>query len=183
MSQYYFTVASLPDLGYETEPSISYEYFMDLCHGVLEDSEYSILSSAHLDGSLSDGITNKVLKNWSLFEQSLRNELAKLRGPDIGIDYEKYTKEFLYEIGTQAIARNAIKEENPLKAEEYLNRERWFFLEELEVGHFFDLEKLIVYSIRLQLLERKKFFSMEKGKEHFMEMYEKIETAIAIRNT
>ncbi len=69
-----------------------------------------------------------------------------------------------------------------MKAEEYLNRERWIFLEELEVGHFFDLEKLIVYSIRLQLLERKKFFSMEKGKEHFLEMYEQIETAIAIRD-
>jgi len=182
LSQYYFTVASLPNLSYETEPSVSYEDFMDLCQNTLEDAEYSILSSVHLDGLLPDGITNKVLQNWSLFEQSLRNELAKLRGPDLGIDYEKYTKEFLYKIGTQAIARNAIKEENPLKAEEYLNRERWIFLEELEVGHFFDLEKLIVYSIRLQLLERKKFFSMEKGKEHFQEMYEKIKTAIAIRD-
>ncbi len=179
MSQYYFTVASLPNLDFESVPSLSYEDFLALCKSSLDPADYEILLSARLDGSLAEESANSVVSRWSVFEQSLRNELVKLRAPELGMDSGKFLKLFIDMTTTPAIARNSVKQENPEKAEEYLVRERWAYLDELEAGHYFDIEKIVVYSLRLQLLERKKLFTdREKGKEDFQEIYEQIKTAI-----
>ncbi len=178
MSQYYFTVAALPYLDFESAPSISYVDFLSFCESTLTPHDYELLTAAHLDGSLPEGFSHPVLTAWSIFEQSLRNELVKLRAPQLGMDTEKYVKLFIDNTTTSLIARNSIKEENPEKAEEYLDKERWNFFSELEAGHDFDIGKLIVYSLRLQLLERKNLFDEEKGKNGFQEIYEQIKTAI-----
>ena len=51
-----------------------------------------------------------------------------------------------------------------------MNRGRWQFLEDIELGHDFDLERLLVYSIKLQLLERRESLTVEKGEERFQTM-------------
>ncbi len=178
MSQYYFTVAALPYIDFESAPALTYRDFLALCESTLDARDYEFLLSAKLDGSLPEHCTNGVLKAWSVFEQSLRNELVKLRAPQLGIETEKYLKLFVDSTVTPLIARNSVKEENPEKAEAYLDRERWLFLDEIESGHYFDIEKLIVYSLRLQILERRKLFTPERGKEGFNGLYEQIKTAI-----
>ena len=178
MGQYYFTVASLPDLDFETVPSMGLHDFLTLCRGTVNEHDYEILESARFDGFLSEHITYPLLVQWSIFEQSLRNELVKIRAPRLGIDGEKYVKQFMYTTAAAPIARNSVKQDDPERAEAYLDKERWIFLDDLEVGHYFDIGKLIVYSLRLQLLERRKLFTAEKGKEHFQKLYEQIKTAI-----
>ncbi len=177
MSRYYFTVSSLPWLDFESEPPITMDRFIDVCESTLGEEDYNLVSKASLDNfeSCSD---NNVLKRWSVFEQSLRNELAKARGSNLGIDAQKYVKQFIDDTTTPAIAAAAGKQEDPLKAEMYLCRERWRFLDELEAGHFFEIENLIVYSLRLQILERKAKFKTDTGNENFQEIYEQIKTDI-----
>ena len=41
---------------------------------------------------------------------------------------------------TASLAAHAFKQESPMDAEDALNRGRWQFLENLKVGHFFDLD-------------------------------------------
>ena len=178
MSQYYFTVAALPYLDFESTPSISYDDFLSFCESTLDPHDYDLLVSAQLNGSLPGDISHPVLTAWSLFEQSLRNELVKLRAPQRGMDGEKFVKLFIDNTTTPLIARNSMKQENPEKAEDFLNKERWNFFNELEAGHDFDIGKLIVYSLRLQLLERMNLFDEEKGKNGFQKIYEQIKMAI-----
>ena len=64
--------------------------------------------------------------------------------------------------------------ESPLQAEEALNLARWGYLDQLEAGHYFDIDKLVVYVLRLQLLERKARFDEQKGREMFDLVYGEI---------
>ena len=177
MGQYYFTVSSLPWLDFESEPPVSMDTFNDVCESTLREEDYSLVKKASLD-DFDFETANPVLKRWTVFEQSLRNELAKLRGANLGIDAQKYVKQFIDNTTTPAIAAGAFKQETPLKTELYLQKERWTFLDELEAGHFFDVENLIVYSLRLQILERKVQFKKDAGNENFTEIYEQIKTSI-----
>ena len=82
-------------------------------------------------------------------------------------------------MGTAEIAREAAAQESPLAAEELLNRARWSFLDDLEVGCFFTIEKLIIYYLRLQILERKSLFNKEAGTERYKSIYQSITKEIA----
>ena len=68
------------------------------------------------------------------------------------------------------LAREAFGQADPAVAEESMNRARWQFLESLELGHAFDLQRLLIYSIKLQLLERKNAMTTAKGEERFQAM-------------
>jgi len=178
LSQYYFTVASLPLLNFEIVCPLRYDEFLEICGQNLSDHDFAAVESARLDVSDLKKAGNGILNRWILFERSLKNELVKLRGSELGIEPEKYIKHFVYNTSTPIIARNALKQEDPLKAEYFLDRARWNFLDEMEIGHYFDVEKLIVYSLQLQILERKMLFNLDQGKENFQNIYGKIKTAI-----
>jgi len=177
LSQYYFTVASLPSLDLSVTPQISMDQFIEVCRSTLSPEDLEVVESAAIDSFPAD-CDNAVLNRWMTFEQSLRNELVKLRAPGMGVDSEKYVRRFIDDTTTPAIASAAFKTDDPLKAEEYLDTARWNFLEELEVGHVFDIERIIIYSLKLQILERRKLFTIQKGKDNFQNSYEQIKTAI-----
>jgi len=62
---------------------------------------------------------------------------------------------------------DVVTEGNPLDKEIKLMRTRWEFLDNLSVGRYFDLGALIIYYLKLQILERKDSFNKEKGREVF----------------
>jgi len=71
-------------------------------------------------------------------------------------------------------AREAYNHESPLSGEDILNRARWSHLDELEVGHFFDLDRVIVYYLRLQILARRRIFTRSEGERLFAAINERI---------
>jgi hypothetical protein len=81
-------------------------------------------------------------------------------------------------MGSAELAAEAAGMINPLEAERLLNRARWQFLEELEVGHYFDVERLVIYSLKLQLLERIALHDQEKGREQFEVVFGKLNEKI-----
>ena len=52
-----------------------------------------------------------------------------------------------------------------LEAEKLLDRTSWQFLDELEQGHYYDLEFLMVYGLKLKILERHQEYATSKGRE------------------
>ncbi|MBU2250847.1 MAG: DUF2764 domain-containing protein, partial [Candidatus Omnitrophica bacterium] len=52
---------------------------------------------------------------------------------------------------------------SPLEAERKLLLLRWNFIQEQESGHHFDLTWLILYFLKLQILERLFSFDKDKG--------------------
>ena len=143
MDQYYYTVSSLPFLEIDSQPSISYSEFLNICRTTLSDRDFAIISSISLNKINNMEFSNPVIKKWISWEGSLRNELVKLRAVFLDFDPEEYLSDLESSTESPFIARTAFKMKSPLSGEEVINKGRWDYLDELEQGHYFDLEKLI----------------------------------------
>ena len=178
MDQYYYVVSSLPFLDFDSPPLIKIDEFMSICKSTLIEKEFNILSSVSLmELNTTDSATD-VIKKWLSWEGTLRNEIAKLRAASVDFESEFHGLDFETNLDALIAARNAYKLNSPLMAEKSLNKARWYMLDDLEQGHYFDLEKLIVYSLRLQMLERNSMFTTENGNENFQKIYENIKEAV-----
>jgi len=167
LSRYYFTVASLPLLRLEEPPELTLERFLEMCEPWLSPSDYRMVLEARLDDPADGGTASQVLRQWRAWERALRNALVLIRAQRLDQDPFEHLTEAPYVFGVAALAQEALAAGNPLEAEETLLRARWSILEELESGHFFDADRLVVYSLKLQLLQRRALLEAERGRERF----------------
>lgn len=172
MGEYYYTVASLPMLTLNQEPPITVDYFLDTCSYTMSDSDFDTLSKSV--STPGDKAVHPIVEAWYNWERSLRNELVKMRAQKTNMDSEKYLREGESTTGVFDAAREAFAAANPKIAEEILNSARWRFLDELEASHNFDLTKLIVYYLKLQVAERKRIMTDVNGKKIYKEIYDGI---------
>jgi hypothetical protein len=95
------------------------------------------------------------LKEWVNFEVALRNELVRARASRKKIDPSKFLR---LPDSPQAwishIAMLAYRCTSILEAERILDQARWNFLEDLSQGHYFDFDYLLIYGLKLKILER-----------------------------
>jgi hypothetical protein len=174
LAQYYYLVASLPLLFYDSEGIPSREDFLVTCRQHISHRHYRLLESASTTSLQATTASCKTLDLWRQWEIALRNELVRLRAKNRGREAEPYLIESPGGLAPQAVAREAFAQDSPLQAEDTLNRGRWSYLEELEVGHYFDIEKILVYALRLRLLARKALFDAEMGRQMFDAVYSEI---------
>ncbi len=155
---YVYLIASLPMLHFGMKPPFSLEVFLGICEKLIPEEDMGILRAASV--SISDeGIQKhaepRVLKQWRVFDTTLRNDLVRLRAARKRLDPHRYlrpgdyTDSFITHIAAQAVRNPLI-----LDAERMLDQERWRFLDGLESGHYFDLDFLVVYNRKLLILER-----------------------------
>ena len=160
-------------LSYDIEKPMTEEEFFDSCGSILTEKDYKIVKNAKLI-PFEENSANPVLEKWNSWERSLRNELVKMRAGRKSQDSEKYIASGGVETGTIEIAREAFQASNPLDAESIINKARWDYLEMLEAGHYFDLGKIIIFFLKVQVLQRKLQINKEKGKAAFSEIYNAI---------
>ena len=108
-----------------------------------------------------------VWQAYSSWETALRNELARQRAQRLGLDPDPFLRDAPFYSGLSAMVKEALGAGTPMAVETALDRRRWSCLEELETGTQFDLGRLIVYRLKLLLLERKDQFRPEPGRESF----------------
>jgi hypothetical protein len=170
---YYYTVSSLPFLTYEGDIRLAVEDFLSLCKDTLSPDDWEILSKVRLkDGDPPSGSAS--FDSWTLGEKLLRLEIAKLRAQKLGRDADGLPRIVPETQALVAAARAAVSEDSPAHAEDLILRFLWNFLDELEVGHAFDLDFLVVYYLRLQILELKKIRNKDEGRANFTSLYEAI---------
>lgn len=181
MSQYYFLVASLPLLSYENRDATEPSEFLEVLADHLPQDELDLVSSATIDAPLdATRCGQPTVDRWREFERGLRNALVELRAPAKSVEAARYRR--VDEAGhanTEPAeiaegSREAMAHESPLSGEDQLNRVRWHFLDDLEVGHFFDLDRIVIYYLRLQLLARRRLFTRANGEERFARINETI---------
>ncbi len=173
MGQFYYTVASLPMLNYEEPVDLKHSDYLDDCRKWLGPKEWEILESSLINPETEKEFPG-IAEAYRKWEISLRNELVALRAGALGLEAADYTVEGERFADTAALAAAAFKQESPLAAEDTLNKGRWEYIENLKVGHFFDLEFLVLYSLQLQILERKRCFDEETGFARYQEIYKNI---------
>ncbi len=180
MAHYYYTIATLPFFSYDAAPAVSVDDFLSLAKESMTSSAYTELSCARLD--ISDQEVKSLpsfIKPWYRFELSLRNALVRMRASRLGKDSGQFLREGEEETGIEEIIREVSSQSTPLLAEDVLNRARWSKLDELEVGHYFDLQRMMILYLKVQLLERKHCFREESGTTEFEEIYANIREAVS----
>lgn len=171
MSQYYFLVSSLPILYENKKTNITIEKFLASCLNQLTDKDFKILQNTHLLPISKKKPSCTSLDKWQAWEKSLRNELVKLRARNLSKDPRPYLREVAFFTEIQSIVQEAFSETSLLKAEDILYKARFKKLSELEAGHFFDIDKIVIYYLKLQLLQENNLFAFEEGKQFFQNLY------------
>ncbi len=164
-------------LSYDETVELTHSDYLEDCRKWLNPSEWNILKSSLINPETEKDFPG-IAEEYRKWEISLRNELVHLRAAALGLEADDYTVGGVKYADTAALAAAAFKEESPLTAENTLNRGRWEYIESLKVGHFFDLEFLVLYSLQLQILERKRCFDEETGFARYQEIYKNILSGI-----
>ena len=157
MPAYYtYLISSLPMLNFSTRAPFSLEDFITKCKNLILEKEFEILRIVCQQDSYSLNSQRIVsLKQWANFEITLRNELVRARAGRKKIDPSKFLR---FPDSPQAeishLAMAAYRSTSILEAEKILDQGRWNFLEALSFGHYFDFDYLLVYGLKLKILER-----------------------------
>src|SRR3989338_3123305 len=158
MPAYYtYFIATLPTLSFREKPPFSYAEFLNKGREFISEEDLATLKKIPSWGEYAPKDTpSDVLKRWYDFDILLRNALVKLRAARKHQAADKYLRPPQEEISPYAahIALSAHKNSSLLEAEIYLDEARWRFLDDLSFGHYFDRDFLIVYGLKLLILER-----------------------------
>ena len=179
MSQaYYYLVASLPTLSFEGKAPFSCADFLKECRSHLNDEDFLRLEKAISADEEMPLVIPGMVGAWVTFNRNVRNEIAILRASR-GMASRALTSsadihgERQYVPQLTELVEGASKATDPLTAEKILDAARWRHLEELVTGHYFDLEVLIVYALKLKILDRYVVIASSAGKEIYEE-YKKV---------
>jgi hypothetical protein len=180
MAQYYYAVATLPTLSLEETSYLTIENFLEFMQEQLTEEDYNHLRRATLDPPEEFGDMPAAYVTFARFVVALRNALSKERAGELGWELEEHLR--LDDRGETGVtepeamsrAKEALNADNPFRAEEAIVRAQWALLDELEVGRFFNIEKIIIYYLRLQLCERFGNMTVERGMDRFDEQYSRV---------
>ena len=173
MAVYYYISASLPMLvGPDQPPPLESREFLDACRRFLDQSDFPSVENSTLDPDGPDA--PGVCLGYRTWERSLRNDLAKLRAAEQQLDPSAYVRDVAPVFGTLQVASAAMNASTPLEAEILLDAARWSVIDDLETGHYFDIEFLRSYRLKLQLLERRAMFDEERGFAAYRDIYARV---------
>ena len=156
MAGYYtYLISGLPMLHFGAKPPVSSERFFQICHGIISEADIDIIKNAvRIEGHNYKKV-QPTAEKWRTFDTVLRNELVKIRAARKRIDPFKFMRGHGQTDPSIAhIALHAHRTPSLMESEEILDKERWQVLDDLSVGHYFDIEFLIIYGIKLLILER-----------------------------
>jgi hypothetical protein len=162
MNEYYYLIASLPYLQFGQEAPVSKDDFIKECRKWLSPGDMRALLSADLRCyDIRPGDT-AVLREWKTFDMEEREEIARVRAAKKKTEGVKVPERL----------KNIFDKETPLLSEMELERIRWRFLEDKSERHYFDLDALLLYFLKLQIQERLDRFDKDKGEKFFYETCE-----------
>ncbi len=152
-----YLISSLPGLAFGVKPPFSYPDFLALCRRLIPEKEVRVL--AGIPNIIESGYeyegSEVTLKAWCDFETLLANELVKVRASRKKVEAEKYLRRPAYvPVWVTHLALAAQRSTSLLEGEKVLDKERWNYLDEFSRGHYFDLDFLIIYALKLLILWR-----------------------------
>jgi hypothetical protein len=155
MDKHFYIISQLPTLAFDKENAMTIESFLQEAKKWMRRCEFKFLSKVKLFDTIPHKKDPRMWRQFKQYEIHLRQDLAQWRKS------RAEGREIKSADGVFSIA----KEGNPLDVELYLLKYRWTFIEELEKVHHFDLEFLILYFLKLQILRRLNMFDKAKGFE------------------
>ncbi len=179
MQQYYYTVASLPAVRFEEKPFLARDEFLEICRIEATPDDQDVIENARIFPELQEDEAPQpmpgVLGRWNELVREFSVGAAQIRAQNLGWDSERLPRAAGLDAAMAERTRTVLNEETPLKMEIALMRWLWQVVEDLETGHHFDREKLVVYHLKLQLaLRRAHLTDAEAGGEEYDRQYETV---------
>lgn len=114
---------------------------------------------------------NRTARGWNDFNRAIRNELVLSRSKKYALDPATYFQgEREADMRVIDLLEYASEAENPLASEKIIDHFRWALLDDLAQGHFFDLDFLIAYGLKLRIAERYANVATDNGLKRFEEI-------------
>lgn len=156
ISYYPYLTASLPSLYFGMKPPFSSNELLRKCEGVIPEGDVYVIKKVSLRISRDEVIEkNTVLNRWKMFDADLRNELVKIRAQRKHIDPVKYLRNERYvPVDISHLLVSIARNPSIIESERLLDQIKWNFFDELVLGHYFDVEFMVVYALKLLLLEK-----------------------------
>lgn len=179
MASYYYFVATLPTLMDSAVPPFGHPDFLDRAAGQLKPRDFKVLDCARLsipdDGQAPEAARlSGLLTRYFQWDASVRNELVRLRSQRLQKPADRHVKPGTPEWEGFKTAQAAFLADDPLQGELLIERDRWAFIEILAANHYFDMEYLVAYALKLQALERRQRFKAELGEEGYRTVYRSV---------
>ena len=154
-SYYPYLISSLPALVFGSKPPMPAEEFLRVCGDFIPADDMSLLRQAgEVEAYTIKGAKNATLARWCDFDTALRNELVRLRAGRKKTDPARFLREDgALDSHIRHIAMTAFRNPSPLEAERMLDSGRWQALDDLLAGHYFDIDALIIYYLKLKLMQ------------------------------
>jgi len=160
MDKHYYLVSQLPSLQFDREPFFSVESFLEEAGKWMNRREYSLLVSCRLFQTSLQRNGISVYDTYLSFEERFSRELAEWRREQKKGQERKLPPELAA----------LVSEGDPLIVEKMLLKARWDFLDESVIEHHFDLSFLVVYFLKLQILEKLAEYDPEKGRDVYQRL-------------
>jgi hypothetical protein len=169
-SVYYYFIASLPYITFDGKMPMTVDVFRQECRRLLSREDYGLIERVwEKEAPLKS--RNPIFDSWARFEHDLRNEFVWSRAERLNKDPLKYAR------GPRALdphyaqeVQRLIKLDDLWEAEKILNKIKWQFLDELAAGHYFDIDFLLVYALKLKILQRFQEYNSPVGKDFLREL-------------
>jgi len=114
------------------------------------------------------------LTKWKEFDIAFRNEMARSRAAKRSVEAAEYIRgEDYNDPFISGFTQWASSQDSPIEAELSIDRLKWEKIEELEKGHYFDIDSLITYALKLQILERWERINSGGGMEILQRLVER----------
>ncbi|MBN1870092.1 MAG: DUF2764 family protein [Candidatus Omnitrophica bacterium] len=166
-ASYYYFIASLPMILWDGKLPMSGDEFLSHARRLLAGNDFDLVEKL-LKGEEDVKTDNAAALTWIKFNRNFRNEIAWFRAHRARKDPLKHIRgTYEHEPSLREAVHEASGMPDLLEAEKLLDQRRWQFLDDLAVGHYFDLEFLICYGLKLEILERHYEYKSPKGKEVF----------------
>jgi hypothetical protein len=152
--------------------------------------------SGHYYNFLLTKTRNPFLKQWSELNMNIRNILTTLSARRIGIDYDHFI------VGNNEVADFLRTAQHPAgiaecidyyeqmremdEIQDLLGKEHeidlflWKWIDEYTFFHYFDVEKIMAYLFKLQIIERWKLLNHEKGNEIFRNIVHDLKSSVKL---
>jgi len=175
MAEYYL-ISQLPSLDGISENAplpITEERFTELCNRFLGKRSQEAMKKLTLSPPKNvESSGSALIDAWNENERNLRFALGKVRAEKMKKPFDTENRIFPVEYIKAASA--ATEMENPMEAEEYLNRYRLEILETLRPMDSFSEDYIFYYGLKLKLILRIRQFDTKAGEKAYRNIYNSI---------
>lgn len=175
MAEYYLIsqLPSLDGISENTPLPITKERFTELCKRFLGKRSQEAMKKLTLSPPKNSENSGSVLIDaWNESERNLRFALGKVRAEKMKKFFD--TENRIFPVDYIKAANVATEMENPMEAEEYLNRYRLEILETLRPMDSFSEDYIFYYGLKLKLLLRIRQFDTNSGEKAYKNIYDSI---------